>query len=73
MNIHLRHARALRQENGRRMCLSGIRLWCTAYGIDYEALADPDRGIPEEQFAATGDARAVQSIANAREEALSHG
>jgi len=68
MNVHLRHVRSIRQANGKRLCLSGVRGWCELTGIDYAALASPEVGVSEEAMAATGDDWALQSIAKAHEE-----
>lgn len=65
--VKLRHARALRRQGGRRLCLTGIEAWCTRYGISMTEFTDP--GVPGERFLEINHPWGLKALAVAREEA----
>jgi len=57
----LKHARLL------KLCVFGVRRWCTRYEVDFKKLIRNE--VPVEELEAIGDAFGIKVAAKAREEA----
>lgn len=65
--VYLRHARMIRRQGGRPLCVDGIEAWCARYAIDIAAFSL--EGVPGERMIEIDDAFGLKALEFAREEA----